>query len=301
MAIKFGTDGWRAITAWDFTADNVRACAQGVAQYLKGAGLAPRGLVVGYDTRFASEDFAVEVAQVAAGNGVPTLLTTQAAPTPVVSYNIVHHQAGGAAMITASHNPPQWNGFKYTPDYAGSASQEVVDALEREIALALGHEIPSLPLSEARARGLVRDIEPAQPYLAHVGKLVDLAALKAGGPKVAVDAMHGAGAGYLPQLLNGLPSLTELRSERNPSFPGMKQPEPVAHNLVPLSQHVVQHRCDVGVALDGDADRLGVIDEKGRFISTLESFALLCLYLLETRGLRGPLVKSITMTSMVYK
>ncbi|MBI2171212.1 MAG: phosphoglucomutase/phosphomannomutase family protein [Chloroflexi bacterium] len=301
MAIQFGTDGWRAITGWDFTAENVRACAQGVAQYLKGKGLAPRGLVVGYDTRFASEDFAAEVAQVAAGNGVPTLLCGKAAPTPVVSYNIVHHYAGGAVIITASHNPPQWNGFKYKPEYAGSASQEVVDALEQEIAQAQGHEIPRLPLPEARAKGLVKEIEPGPPYLAHIGKLVDLGALRASGLKVGIDAMHGAGAGYLPHLLDGLPGLTELRSERNPSFPGMRQPEPVAHNLAPLSQHVLGQRCDVGIALDGDADRVGIIDEHGQFLSTLHTFALLCLYLLETRGQRGPLVKSITMTSMVYR
>ncbi|MBI4340299.1 MAG: phosphoglucomutase/phosphomannomutase family protein [Chloroflexi bacterium] len=301
MAIRFGTDGWRAITAWDFTAENVRLCAQGVARYLIKTGLASRGLVVGYDTRFASEDFAAEVAQVSAGNGVPALLCDRAAPTPVVSLNVVHRKAGGAAIITASHNPPQWNGFKYKPEYGGSASQEVVDALEREIDEAAGHEAPCLPLAAGRARGLVQDIDPAPPYLAQVGKLVDLPALRHSGLKVAVDAMHGAGAGYLPRLLEGLPGLAELRSERNPSFPGMRQPEPVAHNLAPLSEHVVRHGCDVGIALDGDADRVGIIDEHGRFLSTLETFALLCLYLLETRGERGPLVKSITMTGMVYR
>lgn len=301
MAIQFGTDGWRAVIGWDFTADNVRICTQGVAQYLRRTGMASRGLVVGYDTRFASEDFAAEVAQVATGNGVPTLLSTNAAPTPVVSYNVVHRHAGGAAIITASHNPPQWNGYKYKPDYGGSADQGVVDELEREIALALGHEVPRLPLTDARSQGLLQDIEPGPPYLAHISKLVDLPVLQHSGLKVAVDAMHGAGAGYVPELLAGMPGLTELRGERNPSFPGMKQPEPVGHNLGPLSQYITEHRYDVGVALDGDADRLGVIDEKGQFISTLQTFALLCLYLLETRGLRGPLVKSITMTSMVYR
>ncbi len=301
MAIQFGTDGWRAITGWDFTADNVRLCAQGVAQYLKNTGMAWRGLVVGYDTRFASEDFASEVAQVVTANGVPTILSTKAAPTPVISFNVVHRKAGGGAIITASHNPPQWNGFKYKPEYGGSASSEVVAALEQEIAVAQGREVPRLSLADSRSRGLLQEVDPEPPYVAHIATLVDLDSLRKSGLKVAVDAMHGAGAGYLPQLLSGLPGLIELRSERNPCFPGMKQPEPVGHNLEPLSETVVRYKYDVGVALDGDADRLGIIDEKGRFISTLQAFALLCLYLLETRGQRGPLVKSITMTNMVYR
>lgn len=302
MTIKFGTDGWRGIIGWDFTADRVRACAQGVAQYLKQAGQAAAGLVVGYDTRFASEDFAAEVAKVVAGNGIRVFLCDRAAATPVVSYDVIHRRAGGAVIITASHNPPQWNGFKYKPEYAGSASVEVVEALEREIARVLGREQPDLSLAEAEGKGLVTETDAVTPYLAHIDRLLDLSSIRQSGLRVAVDAMHGAGAGYLPQLLGGgRTSVDELRSERNPIFPGMKQPEPVAHNLGSLSEHVVADNCDVGIALDGDADRVGIIDEHGRYLSTLETFALLCLYLLQTRQARGPLVKSITMTSMIYR
>ena len=139
--IHFGTDGWRAIIGWDFTADNVRACAMGVATYLQKSGMAFRGLIVGYDTRFASEDFAAEVARVTTAAGVPTFLCDRATPTPVASYNIVHLQAGGGVVITASHNPPQWNGFKYKPDYGGSASPEVVKAWRRR------SRLPSRPRS----------------------------------------------------------------------------------------------------------------------------------------------------------
>ncbi|MFH1141551.1 MAG: phosphoglucomutase/phosphomannomutase family protein [Chloroflexota bacterium] len=302
MTIRFGTDGWRAITGWDFTAENVRACARGVSTYLLKTGMAQRGLVVGYDTRFASEDFAAEVAAVTTASGVPTLLCSRAAPTPVVSYNIVHHHAGGAAIITASHNPPRWNGFKYKPEYAGSASPEVVEALEAEIANAQGQETPMLALPEARKRGLLRDIEPEPPYLEHVSRLVDLPALRSSGLHIAVDAMYGAGAGYLPRLLEGGSlRLEEIHAQRNPAFPGMQQPEPVAHNLTELCQRVVSQGYDAGIALDGDADRVGLVDEQGRFISTLQTFALLALYLLEVRKERGPLVKSITMTSMIYR
>ena len=265
-------------------------------------GLASQGVIVGYDTRFASEDFAAEVAAVTTAGGVPTTLLSSAAPTPVVSYSIVNRKAGGGVVITASHNPPRWNGFKYKPDYGGSASPEIVEALEAEIDKALRQEIPVLSLPEARERGLLEELDPAPPYLAHLSTLLDLEAIRNSGLSVATDAMYGAGAGYLPRLLEGgSMAVTELHGERNPIFPGMSQPEPVAHNLADLSQWVVSNGCDVGLAVDGDADRVGLVDEKGRFISTLQTFALLALYLLETRGERGALVKSITTTNMIYK
>jgi len=239
---------------------------------------------------------------VTTGSGIPTLLCSRACPTPVVSYNVVHHKAAGAAMITASHNPPQWNGFKYKPDYGGSASPEVVEALETEIALVVEGDIHAMDLPDARNKGLLREIEPETPYLEHVSHLVDLKAIRNSGLSIAVDAMYGAGAGYLPRLLEGGSArLTELHGQRNPIFPGMQQPEPVAHNLKELSQWVVGHGTDVGIALDGDADRVGLVDEHGEFISTLQTFALLALYLLEVRKERGPLVKSITMTQMIYR
>ncbi|MCH7705659.1 MAG: phosphoglucomutase/phosphomannomutase family protein [Chloroflexi bacterium] len=162
--------------------------------------------------------------------------------------------------------------------------------------------LPVLSLPEARERRLLDEIDPAPPYLAHLSRLVDIETIRSSGLSVATDAMYGAGAGYLPQLLEGgSTAVTELHGERNPIFPGMRQPEPVAHNLTDLSQWVVSNGCDVGLAVDGDADRVGLVDEKGRFISTLQTFALLTLYLLETRGERGPLVKSITTTNMIYR
>jgi phosphomannomutase len=303
MTIKFGTDGWRGIIAQDFTFDNVRYCAQGVSRYLLERGLAQRGLVVGYDTRFASEDFAQAVAEVVAGNGITTHLCQEAAPTPVISYNVVHLQAGGAAIITASHNPARWNGFKYKPEYAGSASPEIVTALEEHIAAVSTHgAVISMPWDRALDLGTGKSIDPASPYLAHVARLVDLQGVKDAGLRVVADAMYGAGAGYFPSLLSGGNiRVQEIHGERNPLFPGMAQPEPVAHNLAGLSRAVVEQGADVGLALDADADRFGLVDEKGNFITPLQVFALLALYLLETRGERGALVKSITATSMVYR
>jgi phosphomannomutase len=303
MTIKFGTDGWRGIIAEDFTFDNVRLCAQGVSQYLLDRGLGQRGLVVGYDTRFASEEFALAVAQVVAGNGITTYLCQEAAPTPVVSYNIVDRKAGGAAIITASHNPARWNGFKYKPEYAGSASPEVVAALEENIyAVSQRDGVKSVPWGSALEGGTGVSISPAPPYLGHIAGLVDIQGAKSAGLKIVVDAMYGSGAGYFPTLFEGGETrVQELHGERNPLFPGIAQPEPVAHNLTALSRVVVEQGADVGLALDGDGDRLGVVDEKGEFITPLQVFALLALYMLETRGERGALVKSITATQMVYR
>ncbi len=302
MTIRFGTDGWRAVIGWEYTADNVRACAAGTALYLKKNNLAERGLLVGYDTRFLSEEFAAEVAGVTTAMGVQTYLGNAAAPTPVVSYNVIDRHAGGAAIITASHNPANWNGYKYKPEYGGSASTEEVEALEAEINRVSRDSIQSLSPDEALRQGVLEYIDPSTPYLNHVAKLVELPTIRDSGLKVAVDAMHGAGAGYLPQLLKGgRTAVTELRGERNPAFPGMQQPEPVAHNLTPLSEWITSNGADIGIALDGDADRVGLVDEKGKFITTLQTFTLLALYLLEQRQERGPLVKSTTMTSMIYR
>jgi alpha-D-glucose phosphate-specific phosphoglucomutase len=298
--IKFGTDGWRAIIARDFTFENVARCSQGLADYLNERGTAGMGLVVGYDTRFLSREFAETVAGVSAGNGIKTYLCQQAAPTPVVSFNVLHHQAAGAAIITASHNPGIWNGFKFKPEYAGSATQEITDALEEKIRQ-IG-AVKTLSLDEAREKELLVDINPAPPYLESIRELVDLPAIRNAGIKVVVDSMYGAGAGYIPDLISGgSTTVQEINGYRNPAFPGMEQPEPIAHNLTGLSRLIREEGASVGLALDGDADRLGVMDEAGNFISTLEVFSLLALYLLEGKEQRGDLVKGVTASQMLNK
>ena len=301
MAIKFGTDGWRGIIAEDFTFENVRLCAQGTVDLLKAQGLADRRLVLGYDTRFASDRFAVAVAEVAAASGVHTLLCDRPCPTPAVSFAVVSRQAGGGVAITASHNAAEWNGFKFKPDYGGSASAEVVADLERHIAAAAASgATDGMPLADALESGVVELFDPEPDYLARVAQLVDVEAIKQSGLTVVTDAMHGAGAGYLPRLIEGgSTAVTEVRGERNPAFPGMAQPEPIEHNLAPLVSAVRDSGADVGLATDGDGDRLGVVDEHGRFVTTLQTFALLCLHQLEVLGNRGPLVRSITTTGMV--
>jgi len=299
--IKFGTDGWRAIIAEDFTFPNVRACAQSVALYLKETGLAPRGLVVGYDTRFASEDFAAAVAEVAAANGIHVYLCDSPVPTPVVSHALLQRKAGGAVIITASHNSARWSGFKYKPEYASSASPEAIARLEEPLPAILASDVPHLPLAEAQEQGLVEVISPRQPYLEHLAELVDLEALRAAGLRVVIDSMYGAAIGWLPQLLaGGATQVQELHGERNPLFPGL-QPEPIARQLGTLIDTVKATAADVGLATDGDGDRVGIVDEKGEFVNQHQVFALLAYYLLEVRGQRGPMVKSVTSTSMIYR
>ena len=298
--IRFGTDGWRAIIAQDFTFANVARCAQGLADYLKEQGTAGQGLVVGYDTRFLSREFAETVASVCAGNGIRAYLTEAAAPTPVVSFSVLAQQAAGAAIITASHNPGNWNGFKFKPEYAGSATDEITGRLESKIE---GVEKPAaMPFTEAKERGLIIEFDPKPFYLERIGSLIDLPAIRAAGFQVIVDSMFGAGAGYIAELLSGgQTKVTELNGYRNPAFPGMEQPEPIAHNLSGLVSLVPDQKASVGIALDGDADRVGVVDERGSFISTLEVFSLLAYYLLEYKGMRGALVKGVTSSIMLNK
>ncbi|GBD11074.1 Phosphoglucomutase [bacterium HR23] len=301
MAIRFGTDGWRGIIAEDFTFANLRLASQGLALWARRH--APPGpWVVGYDCRFASEDFADACAEVLAGNGLPVLLCDRPAPTPVVAWNILAHHGAGGVVITASHNPARWNGFKVKTSHGSSAPPEQVEALERIINSLMPEAVRPLPKKDALAQGLLRLVDPIPPYDQQVARRVDLALVRSAGLTVVVDAMHGTGAGYIPRLLaGGTTRILEIRGERNPLFPGMHNPEPIAPNLAPLSQAVRQHHAQVGLAFDGDADRLGVVDEGGNFLTALDAFALLAFFLLEVRGLRGPLVKTLTSSRMLLR
>ncbi|HEX2912725.1 MAG TPA: phosphoglucomutase/phosphomannomutase family protein [Chloroflexia bacterium] len=296
--IKFGTDGWRAVIAEDYTFDNVRKVSQAAADYVRSDGRANQGVVVGYDTRFGSEHFAAAVAEVLAGNGIKTLLTNKFTPTPVVSYAIIEKQAGAGIVITASHNPPTDNGFKFKPYYGGSASPEIVDELEKR----LDQEIKRMPLEQAKAQGLVEYFDPSDSYIAQLEKIVDVEGLRNSNIKIAVDPMWGAGQGYYPRILGGgKVQVTQLHGERNPIFPNMHNPEPIAKNLTDLINLMKSGEYNLGIANDGDADRVGIVDETGRFLNQLEVYALLALYMLEVRGERGPLVKSLSSTSMAEK
>ena len=300
--IHFGTDGWRAVIAQDFTFDNVRICAQGLADYLRQSGLSGKGIVIGYDTRFASEDFAAAAAEVVAANHIKVYLSPKAIPTPEASFGVTVKKAAAAIVITASHNPARYNGFKVKSADGASAPAETVGALEENIRRIFeSGRIEKMPLQEAIAQGRVEHFDFDPLYLRQMACFIDLPRLKQSRLKIVVDSMFGAGSGYFKDLLSGGPvELSEINSERNPAFPGIN-PEPIATNLKKLSAMVKAEKAAVGLATDGDADRIGIMDEKGNFLTQLEVFALLALYLLEVRGQRGAIVKTVTATSMLYR
>ncbi len=300
--IKFGTDGWRAIIAQDFTFENVRYCAQGLADYLKQKGLSPDGLVVGYDNRFASEDFAAAVSEVAAANGIRVFLCPKAVPTPEVSFGTVIKQAGAAVIITASHNPARYNGFKIKSADGASAPSEMIEAVEKNIARIFETgEIKSMPLAAAVEQGRVEYFDFDPLYLDRMSGFVDLDRLKNSGLRIIIDSMYGAGTGIFKRLLDGgKTQVSEINYDRNPSFPDIN-PEPIAVNLKNLIASVRREGAAVGLATDGDSDRIGIVDEKGNFVTQLEVYALLALYLLEVRGQSGAIVKTVTATSMLYR
>jgi len=298
--IKFGTDGWRAVIAEDFTFYNVRACAQGVANYLKRAKLAERGLVIGYDTRFASEDFAAAAAEVIAGNKIKVNLCSKAAPTPVISYAVTATKSAGGIIITASHNPARWNGFKFKDDLGASAPSEVAAEIEKAAneVLSTG-EVKRIPLADGLNSRLITYLDPDPLYFKQLEKLIDIKSLRQNKLKIIVDSMYGAGIGYFTELLKGGKiEVMPINGECNPSFPGIN-PEPIAKNLAKLSSFIKEQKADVGIANDGDADRIGIIDEKGNFINQLQVFALLVLYFLEVRGERGAIIKTLSDTMMI--
>ena len=299
--IHFGTDGWRAQIAEEFTFDNVRLVAQATAEHLLRTGDAAKGVVIGYDTRFLSQSFAGAVAEVLAGNGIRSAIAANAGPTPALSHSIVHRGAGAGIMITASHNPGRYNGFKVKESYGSSSPPAVTRAIEDAIpGIEAANGVRRMALGEAQAKGLVEEFDQRGPYLAALRQLVDIEAIKAAGLRVLVDSMYGAGMGVTAELLaGGATTVEELHGYRNPAFPGMRAPEPIAPNLGEQLGVLAQGGFDVGLSTDGDADRVGIADERGRFITQLQTMALLVHYLVGVRGERGPMVRSVTMTRMV--
>jgi phosphomannomutase len=300
--IKFGTDGWRAIIADQFTFENVRKAAQGLAGEMLASGTAKAGAMIAWDTRFGSEPFAIATAEVLAGNGIRCVLATRPAPTPAASFSVIAHKAGGGVMITASHNSASYNGFKVKSDQGGSAPPEMVARIEEEIERIESGEISvqKVSLDDAEKSGLLERFDPTGPYLEQLGRVVDLEPIKQARLKIVVESMYGSGGGLFPRLLSGGNlELIELHGEPNPAFPGFAQPEPIEANLGALRAAVKENGADAGIAFDGDADRVGLVDENGRYISTLEGFSLLAHHLLERRRQQGAVVSTITMSSMV--
>jgi phosphomannomutase len=299
MGIQFGTDGWRGLIADDFTFDNVAKVAQATANYFKKQKKIQRGIIVGYDARFLSREFAEKTAEVLGNAGMRVKLASSIVTTPMVSLAIKKLKTAGGVIITASHNPAQYNGFKIRGDFAGPAYPEQIAVVERELAKGLREKNHKLrkSLSQLLEDGSVEKLDLDKIYLNDIKTKVDLEAIRRSGLRILYDAMYGAGQGVLQRLV---PNISTLHNEFNPSFGGIR-PEPMAENLINLTKEVRKGKFDIGLATDGDADRVGAVDEKGNFVDSHRMFALLLKYFVEVKHLRGEVAKSLSVTQMINK
>ncbi|MDD2365560.1 MAG: phosphoglucomutase/phosphomannomutase family protein [Desulfuromonadaceae bacterium] len=297
MQIKFGTDGWRGVIAKEFTFENLSRVAQATMDYLNREGLGNRGIVIGHDRRFLSRDFAKRVAEIAAGNDIHVRLTEDYAPTPAVSWAVRETGSGAGIMITASHNPPEYNGFKIKESFGGSALPVTTKIIEEIVAYNLVNErrVLALSYSEALNKGYIELFDPSEGYFHQLSRYVDLELIKKSGVKVVVDSMYGAGCGYISRLL---PDVKEIHNIENPSFGG-RPPEPISQNLAELSALLKTGEYGVGLALDGDADRIGAVDENGDFFSSHYIFTVILRHLIDHKKLTGAVVKTVSTTRMI--
>ncbi|MFD2371114.1 phosphoglucomutase/phosphomannomutase family protein [Brevibacillus sp. GCM10020057] len=299
-AIRFGTDGWRAIVADEFTMENVRIVAQAIASYTKESGRQEQGIIVGHDTRFLGRRFAEEVVRVLTANQIRTYLVNEASPTPAVAFGVKHFAASGAVMITASHNPPEYNGMKYIPHYAGPATPDITKRLEEWILqIQQSGEVRTLSLEEAKDRKLLQIIVLRPHYEAHLRRLVDMEALGRSSLEVVVDAMHGAGMGYVTGLLTeaGVRNIG-IRETPDAAFGG-DLPEPNDKHLRLLKDEVVFRKASLGLANDGDADRFGAVDRFGQYIPPNDVLVLLAYHLIKNRKLTGRIVRTVATTHLL--
>lgn len=288
--VKFGTDGWRGIIADDFTYANVRVAARAIAHYVLEHEDAKAGVCVGWDTRFASEAFAKVVAEVLADAGIPVWLSSKVMPTPELSFAVRGRKAAGGVMITSSHNPAQWNGVKYKASYGGSGKPAIIASIESYL---------TKPLPSAATPATVEEVDFSAPYIAALESFVDLSAIKASGYKFLIDTMYGAGKGYLAGIFarTGIPYI-EFRNEINPAFPGIN-PEPILPHIAATQKVVVAEKCDAGLVTDGDADRIGAVDENGNVVDAHKIFAVILEWLLKRKGWPGDITRAFNTTKML--
>ena len=288
--VKFGTDGWRGIIADDFTYKNVRVAARAIAHYVIEHEDASAGVCIGYDTRFGSRSFARVVAEVLAGAGIPVAMASKVTPTPELSFAVRGRKAAGGVMITSSHNPAEWNGVKYKASYGGSGSPAIIASIESYL---------EKPLPLAATSAPIEEVDFSAPYIAALESFVDLKAIKASGYRFLIDTMYGAGKGYIAGIFEraGIPYV-EFRSELNPAFPGIN-PEPILPHIAATQKAVVAQDCDAGLITDGDADRIGAVDEHGNVVDAHKIYAVLLQWLLKRKGWPGDVTRAFNTTKML--
>jgi len=301
MTIKFGTDGWRAVISETFTFGNLRLVAQAIADFIREENAANPSVIIGFDTRFLSDRYAAEVARVMAANQITTWLARADTPTPAISYSVVHKKATAGVMITASHNAPRYNGVKLKASYGGSATpaqnKRVESLLDRNLETVHGPNL--MDIEDAVKQGLVCKFDPAWAYYEHLSTLVDLDTISGGELRVVADGMYGSGRGAIGEVLaRGRTRVHNIRHEMNPGFGGI-HPEPIAKHLGLLMSTIQAGHWDVGLATDGDADRIGAVDARGDFVDPHRIFALVLRYLIEKRGWSGKVVRTVSTTRMI--
>jgi len=289
-AVKFGTDGWRGIIADDFTYANVRVAARGIANYVLKHEDPKAGVCVGWDTRFGSRAFAGVVAEVLAGAGIPVQLATEVTPTPALSFAVRGRKAAGGVMITSSHNPAQWNGVKYKASYGGSGTPAIMTAIE-------GYLNTLLPAGRERAE--IEEVNFNPEYVTAIAKFVDLCAIAKSGYKFLIDDMYGCGRGVIAGIFGRAEiPFVEIRSELNPLFPGIN-PEPILPHIKLTQEVVVREKCDAGLITDGDADRIGAVDEHGNVVDAHKIYAVILKWILERKGWPGDVTRAFNTTKML--
>jgi phosphomannomutase len=295
--IRFGTDGWRGIIGKDFTSENARMVAHAIARYVVRGEDARKGILVGYDHRYESDSVAAVVAEVISATGTPVWLADKPCPTPAISLLVRQRNAAGGIVVTASHNPPSWNGIKYKASYGSSALPSIVAQIEGELDVVMATGVPPLP----PRKGFIQPLEPVAPYLDTIEKLIDWQRLRDANLRFVVDPMHGSAAGLLRELFtrNGV-TCDEIRGTRDPRFGGV-HPEPIEPHIEALRQAVLAGNYDAGFAADGDGDRIGAIDRDGPFVDPHQIFSLLVWHLIGTRHLAGDVAKTFSVTKLVDK
>ncbi len=288
--IKFGTDGWRGIIADDFTFENVRRVAGAIASYVLNHDNRGNGVIIGYDTRFASDRGARIVAEVIASAGIPVLLSNDYLPTPTVSYNVKNLGAAGGVMVTSSHNPWNWNGVKFKARFGGSATPAIMKAIEDELGAG------AMPSGQPAQ---IETVDLKSAYIHAVCKFADLTLIRKANFKFAIDSMYGSGRGVLPGIFdkNGI-RYVAIRQEVNPLFPGIN-PEPILPHVALLQETVVKEKCHAGLVTDGDADRIGAVAEDGSFVDAHKCFAVLLNWLLVRKKWPGDVVRAFNTTGML--
>lgn len=288
--VKFGTDGWRGIIADDFTYANVRVAAAAIANYVLAHENANAGVCIAYDTRFGSRSFARVVAEVLAGAGIPVALAGEITPTPALSYAVRERKAAGGVMITSSHNPAEWNGVKYKASYGGSGKPSIMSSIESYL---------GKPLAKSKAPAAIEEVDFNPDYIAAIARFADLDAIRKSGYKFLIDVMYGAGRGVLAGIFTQAQiPFVEMRSEINPAFPGIN-PEPILPNIRATQGAVVAEGCDAGLITDGDADRIGAVDEHGNVVDAHKIFAVLLKWLLERKKWPGDVTRAFNTTKMI--